>query len=108
MLFRSGKSKFRKRSRNRSSLPMMANDSLSIAITIPDSSRSINSAGPVPKVSESLHVVKARLAEVNASAVEKVKVAARTADDYVHDNPWQSIGVAAALGLALGVLISRR
>jgi ElaB/YqjD/DUF883 family membrane-anchored ribosome-binding protein len=40
--------------------------------------------------------------------VKKVKVAAKTTDDYVHDNTWQSMGVAAALGLAIGVLISRR
>ncbi len=60
------------------------------------------------KVGESLQVAKARLVEAQASVVEKVKVATRTTDGYVHDNPWQSMGVAAALGLALGVLILRR
>jgi len=59
------------------------------------------------KASESLQAAKVRLAEVQVTAVEKAKVVARTTDDYVHDNPWQSVGVAAALGLALGVLISR-
>lgn len=60
------------------------------------------------RASESLQVAKARLAEAQASVVEKVKVAAKTTDVYVHDNPWQSVGIAAALGLALGALISRR
>jgi ElaB/YqjD/DUF883 family membrane-anchored ribosome-binding protein len=60
------------------------------------------------KASESLQVAKARLAETQASAVEKVKVAAKTTDNYVRDNPLQSMGIAAVLGLALGVLISRR
>ena len=60
------------------------------------------------KASESLQVAKARLAETQALAVEKVTVAAKTTDNYVRDNPWQSMGVAAVLGLALGVLISRR
>ena len=60
------------------------------------------------KAGESLQAAKARLAEAQASVVEKVKVAAKTTDDYVHDKPWQSMGVAAALGLAIGVLISRR
>jgi ElaB/YqjD/DUF883 family membrane-anchored ribosome-binding protein len=60
------------------------------------------------KASESLQVAKARLDEAHASAVGKVKVAVKTTDEYVHENPWQSMGVAAALGLALGVLISHR
>jgi ElaB/YqjD/DUF883 family membrane-anchored ribosome-binding protein len=34
--------------------------------------------------------------------------AAATADDYAHDNPWQVAAVAAAVGVVLGVLISRR
>jgi ElaB/YqjD/DUF883 family membrane-anchored ribosome-binding protein len=48
------------------------------------------------------------LAEAQATVVEKVKVAAKTTDDYVHDNPWNAVGVATAIGLAIGVLISRR
>lgn len=59
------------------------------------------------KASESLQIAKARLAEAQVSVIGKAKVAAQTTDDYVHDNPWQSMGVAAALGLAIGVLISR-
>ena len=58
--------------------------------------------------SESLRIAKTRLAEAQASAVKKVKVAAKTTDKYVHDNPWRSMGITAALGLALGMLISRR
>jgi ElaB/YqjD/DUF883 family membrane-anchored ribosome-binding protein len=34
--------------------------------------------------------------------------AARVTDDYVHDNPWQAIGVAAAVGFLAGLLIARR
>ena len=34
--------------------------------------------------------------------------AAHVTDEYVHDNPWQAIGVAAMAGLLLGVLLSRR
>jgi len=34
--------------------------------------------------------------------------AVRATDDYVHDNPWQAIGVAGLTGLLLGVLIARR
>lgn len=34
--------------------------------------------------------------------------AAGQADDYAHENPWQVAAIAAAVGLALGVMISRR
>jgi len=29
-------------------------------------------------------------------------------DRYVRDNPWQVVGIAAAVGIALGMLMSRR
>ena len=34
--------------------------------------------------------------------------AADVTDKYVHDNPWQAIGVAAGVGFLLGLLIGRR
>ena len=60
------------------------------------------------KAEDSLRAAKVRLAEAQASVVEKVKVVAMTTDDYVHENPWQAVGIAAAVGLVLGALISRR
>lgn len=60
------------------------------------------------RAEESLRAAKVRLAEAKASVVEKVKIAAKTTDDYVHENPWQAVGIAAAFGLVLGALISRR
>ena len=43
-----------------------------------------------------------------AALVDKTRAAARATDDFVHEEPWKAVGVAAALGLALGVLIGRR
>lgn len=43
-------------------------------------------------------------AEIRAAA----ESAAAKADDYAHENPWQIAAIAAAVGLAVGVLISRR
>jgi ElaB/YqjD/DUF883 family membrane-anchored ribosome-binding protein len=48
------------------------------------------------------------LHRLQESAIERAKAAGHQADDYVHEHPWQSIGVAAGLGLLLGVLIGRR
>lgn len=60
------------------------------------------------RAGESLQAAKARLDETQAAVVERTKVAARATDDYVHDNPWQAIGIAATVGLILGALIARR
>jgi ElaB/YqjD/DUF883 family membrane-anchored ribosome-binding protein len=32
----------------------------------------------------------------------------RRTDGYVHENPWQVVGIAAAIGLVVGILASRR
>jgi ElaB/YqjD/DUF883 family membrane-anchored ribosome-binding protein len=51
---------------------------------------------------------KLRLQEIEGEAVDRAKAAARATDDYVHNHPWQAIGVAAAVGLAIGLLLNRR
>ena len=51
---------------------------------------------------------KLRLQEIEGQAVDQAKAAARATDDYVHDHPWQSIGIAAAVGLCVGLLLNRR
>ena len=55
-----------------------------------------------------LRDAKERVADIEAAVVDKTKAAARATDDFVHEEPWKAVGVAAALGLALGVLIGRR
>jgi ElaB/YqjD/DUF883 family membrane-anchored ribosome-binding protein len=51
---------------------------------------------------------KLKLQELQGQAVDKAKDAARATDDYVHDNPWQAIGIAAAIGFVAGLLMNRR
>lgn len=48
--------------------------------------------------------VKARMAD----GAEQVRDVAGTVDDYVHNNPWQSLGVAAVIGLLFGLMLSSR
>ena len=55
-----------------------------------------------------LRDTKERIVDLEVALVEKSKAAARATDDFVHEEPWKAVGVAAALGLALGVLIGRR
>jgi ElaB/YqjD/DUF883 family membrane-anchored ribosome-binding protein len=51
---------------------------------------------------------KLRLQELEGEAVDRAKAAARATDDYVHENPWRAIGIAAAIGLVAGLLLNRR
>lgn len=48
------------------------------------------------------------LQHLQENAIERAKVAGHRADDYVHEHPWTSIGVAAGFGLLIGLLIGRR
>lgn len=60
------------------------------------------------RVQDHLHTAKGKLAEAEAALVDRTKAVARATDDYVHDNPWKSIGISAGIGFVLGVLIGRR
>ncbi|MDP2230854.1 YqjD family protein [Methylotenera sp.] len=60
------------------------------------------------RAEESLAVAKEKMAEAQDALIEKSKVAAKATDEYVHENPWTSVGVAAGVGLVIGLLIGRR
>ena len=57
---------------------------------------------------DSLHDAKVKLAEADAVLRDRAKQAARYTDEYVHENPWRAIGVAAGIGLLLGLILGRR
>jgi len=60
------------------------------------------------RIQESLRAAKDKLSRAEEAVVDKTKAAARATDDYVHDHPWGAVGIAAAVGLVIGMLISRR
>lgn len=60
------------------------------------------------KIETRLKDAKIRLEDAEAALLDKTKACARATDDFVHDQPWKAVGVAAVVGLALGVLIGRR
>jgi ElaB/YqjD/DUF883 family membrane-anchored ribosome-binding protein len=60
------------------------------------------------RMEDSLRTARVKLAEAQEVVVDKAKAAARATDDYVHANPWRSVGIAAGAGLVIGMLISRR
>ena len=57
------------------------------------------------KIEQSLIEGKKALADAEKTLRQKSKEAADLADDYVRDNPWSAVGIAAGVGLVLGLLI---
>jgi ElaB/YqjD/DUF883 family membrane-anchored ribosome-binding protein len=60
------------------------------------------------RIQASLAVYKDKLLDAEQALREKTKEAARATDEYVHEHPWQAVGVAAGIGFLLGLLVSRR
>ncbi|OXR50620.1 MULTISPECIES: YqjD family protein [unclassified Pusillimonas] len=56
----------------------------------------------------SLRRTREALYDTQDAMLERGRRAARVTDEYVHDNPWQAIGIAGLTGLLIGMLISRR
>ncbi|HMN20283.1 MAG TPA: DUF883 family protein [Ottowia sp.] len=57
---------------------------------------------------KNLAVARDKLADADAALRASARRAANATDDYVHENPWSSIGAAAAVGMLIGVLLGRR
>lgn len=60
------------------------------------------------RIQDRLRDAKVRLQDAEAALLDSTKKAARATDDFVQENPWRAVGIAAAVGLTLGLLIGRR
>ncbi|HYW56371.1 MAG TPA: DUF883 family protein [Polaromonas sp.] len=60
------------------------------------------------KASVKLKVATEKLTGLQEAALLKGKEAAKVTDEYVHSNPWKAVGVAAAAGFLVGLLMNRR
>lgn len=60
------------------------------------------------RIGERLNDAKLRLADAEAIVVDKTRAAAKATDEYVKENPWQAVGIAAGIGFLVGILASRR
>ena len=52
-----------------------------------------------------LAVARERLDEIEEMARARAREAAKQADEYVHENPWQSLAIGAAVAALVGVLV---
>ncbi len=60
------------------------------------------------RAGESIKRAKVRLQDAQDAAAERTRAMANATDDYVHEHPWQAVGVAAGVGFLLGLLVGRR
>ena len=60
------------------------------------------------QVESKLQAAKERLQDFQGEAIGRAKAAANVTDEYARENPWQLIGVAAVVGIAIGLLLNRR
>jgi len=60
------------------------------------------------KALETLASAKDSISNIEGGLSEKAKEVAKGTDDFVYRNPWEAVGVAAGLGLLIGLFIGRR
>jgi ElaB/YqjD/DUF883 family membrane-anchored ribosome-binding protein len=60
------------------------------------------------RAEESLRQARERVTQVEQDALKAAREMAEATEEYVRDNPWQAIGVAAGVGLLLGLVLGRR
>lgn len=60
------------------------------------------------RLEQSLQTARRELASAETAVLDGARQAARSADEYVHRHPWESMGIGAAVGLLIGMLIARR
>ena len=57
------------------------------------------------KAEQALKESRYRLGETGDALAKQTREAAARADEYVRDNPWTGVGIGAAVGVVLGVLL---
>jgi ElaB/YqjD/DUF883 family membrane-anchored ribosome-binding protein len=60
------------------------------------------------KVKIALAAAKSALADSAAQVRSQAREVSKHTDVYVRDNPWQVVGIAALIGIVVGILASRR
>lgn len=57
---------------------------------------------------EKLKLAKLELEKAEVALMGRARDAAKATDRYVHENPWKTAGIAAAIGLLAGMLLAKR
>jgi ElaB/YqjD/DUF883 family membrane-anchored ribosome-binding protein len=60
------------------------------------------------RAEESLRGARERMKDIAESAEARALETARDVDRQVHDNAWTAVGIAAGVGLVVGILLARK
>jgi len=60
------------------------------------------------RIQDRIHSAKIKVAEAEEALMLRTREAARVTDEFVRDKPWYAVGIAAGVGLIVGMLIGRR
>jgi ElaB/YqjD/DUF883 family membrane-anchored ribosome-binding protein len=60
------------------------------------------------RAAHTLSQARTRLQALEAAAERSVREAATRTDRAVHDHPWAAVGIGAAVGVVIGLLLGRR
>lgn len=60
------------------------------------------------KAEASLRAAKVTMADAQVDVLAKAKEAATATNHFVQENPWRSVGLAASIGVIVGLLLGRR
>lgn len=60
------------------------------------------------KAEDSLAIAKSKMTELEEVLSTRSKAMVTATDEYVHEKPWQALGITAGLGILIGYLINRR
>lgn len=60
------------------------------------------------RLQERLDRANAEVRRLQEAAWERARDAGKAADHFVHDRPWTAVGIAAGVGLVIGLLANRR
>ncbi|MGF6725649.1 ElaB/YqjD/DUF883 family membrane-anchored ribosome-binding protein [Paraburkholderia sp. GAS41] len=59
------------------------------------------------QLSKRLDVARSRLNDTRDAVRQRAEVALADADDYVHENPWQTVAIVGGIALIAGALFAR-
>jgi ElaB/YqjD/DUF883 family membrane-anchored ribosome-binding protein len=59
-------------------------------------------------IEERVSVAREKLDSVSGLVADKARSTAQATDTYVHEQPWRAVGIATAVGVLLGMLMTRR
>jgi ElaB/YqjD/DUF883 family membrane-anchored ribosome-binding protein len=60
------------------------------------------------KLGERIELAKKTVEEMGGAISDQARSSAKATDTYVHEHPWQALGIGAAVSLLVGMVLARR